>query len=402
MHRVTFPLLLSLQAVAATPLRAGLTILGVMVANIALVLVVSISLSGKQLLLERIQAVGSNNISAAHDTGGAANIVAPNDLLTFSDVSAVVRYFGSRIQAATGVMSLIAPTRIANENRDILVIGTDDHYPRIRNLKLLNGRWLFEEDVRQRQKVVMLTQRLADTLFGKPDKAVGENIRLFGLQLTVIGVFTESVGTFGLTELSEETAIIPFTVLRYFSTSDKVDPLYVQAKNIEDVEPIAIELKRFLAARHRPGARYRVQTLTSILVVAGDIANITALVLLGVSLLTLTVSAIGIANIMLIAVTERTKEIGLRMAVGANRQMLLLQFLAESTLLSVFGCVLGVGVAIAVPLVANSIAGGQIMPISWLSCVVAVAMSMTTGISAGLAPAIRASRLSPTEALRYE
>lgn len=402
MHRVTFPLLLSLQAVAATPLRAGLTILGVMVANIALVLVVSISLSGKQLLLERIQAVGSNNISAAHDTGGAANIVAPNDLLTFSDVSAVVRYFGSRIQAATGVMSLIAPTRIANENRDILVIGTDDHYPRIRNLKLLNGRWLFEEDVRQRQKVVMLTQRLADTLFGKPDKAVGENIRLFGLQFTVIGVFTESVGTFGLTELSEETAIIPFTVLRYFSTSDKVDPLYVQAKNIEDVEPIAIELKRFLAARHRPGARYRVQTLTSILVVAGDIANITALVLLGVSLLTLTVSAIGIANIMLIAVTERTKEIGLRMAVGANRQMLLLQFLAESTLLSVFGCVLGVGVAIAVPLVANSIAGGQIMPISWLSCVVAVAMSMTTGISAGLAPAIRASRLSPTEALRYE
>lgn len=402
MHRVTFPLLLSLQALSATPLRAGLTILGVMVANIALVLVVSISLSGKQLLLERIQAVGSNNISAAHDTGGAANIVAPNDLLTFSDVSAVVRYFGSRIQAATGVMSLIAPTRIANENRDILVIGTDDHYPRIRNLKLLNGRWLFEEDVRQRQKVVMLTQRLADTLFGKPDKAVGENIRLFGLQFTVIGVFTESVGTFGLTELSEETAIIPFTVLRYFSTSDKVDPLYVQAKNIEDVEPIAIELKRFLAARHRPGARYRVQTLTSILVVAGDIANITALVLLGVSLLTLTVSAIGIANIMLIAVTERTKEIGLRMAVGANRQMLLLQFLAESTLLSVFGCVLGVGVAIAVPLVANSIAGGQIMPISWLSCVVAVAMSMTTGVSAGLAPAIRASRLSPTEALRYE
>lgn len=402
MHRVTFPLLLSLQALSATPLRAGLTILGVMVANIALVLVVSISLSGKQLLLERIQAVGSNNISAAHDTGGAANIVAPNDLLTFSDVSAVVRYFGSRIQAATGVMSLIAPTRIANENRDILVIGTDDHYPRIRNLRLLNGRWLFEEDVRQRQKVVMLTQRLADTLFGKPDKAVGENIRLFGLQFTVIGVFTESVGTFGLTELSEETAIIPFTVLRYFSTSDKVDPLYVQAKNIEDVEPIAIELKRFLAARHRPGARYRVQTLTSILVVAGDIANITALVLLGVSLLTLTVSAIGIANIMLIAVTERTKEIGLRMAVGANRQMLLLQFLAESTLLSVFGCVLGVGVAIAVPLVANSIAGGQIMPISWLSCVVAVAMSMTTGVSAGLAPAIRASRLSPTEALRYE
>lgn len=402
MHRVTFPLLLSLQALAATPLRAGLTILGVMVANIALVLVVSISLSGKQLLLERIQAVGSNNISAAHDTGGAANIVAPNDLLTFSDVSAVVRYFGSRIQAATGVMSLIAPTRIANENRDILVIGTDDHYPRIRNLKLLNGRWLFEEDVRQRQKVVMLTQRLADTLFGKPDKAVGGNIRLFGLQFTVIGVFTESVGTFGLTELSEETAIIPFTVLRYFSTSDKVDPLYVQAKNIEDVEPIAIELKRFLAARHRPGARYRVQTLTSILVVAGDIADITALVLLGVSLLTMTVSAIGIANIMLIAVTERTKEIGLRMAVGANRQMLLLQFLAESTLLSVFGCVLGVGVAIAVPLVANSIAGGQIIPISWLSCVVAVAMSMTTGVSAGLAPAIRASRLSPTEALRYE
>ena len=162
---------------------------------------------------------------------------------------------------------MLAFFRASNYHRTVdtlLTVCVSPGDKRIRNLKLLNGRWLFEEDVRQRQKVVMLTQRLADTLFGKPDKAVGENIRLFGLQFTVIGVFTESVGTFGLTELSEETAIIPFTVLRYFSTSDKVDPLYVQAKNIEDVEPIAIELKRFLAARHRPGARYRVQTLTSV------------------------------------------------------------------------------------------------------------------------------------------
>lgn len=402
MHRLTFPLLLSVQALAATPMRAGLTILGVMVANIAIVLVVSISLTGKQLLLERIQAVGSNNISAAHDTGGAANIVSPSDLLTFSDVGAVVQHFGTRIRAATGVMSLIAPTRIASENRDILVIGTDHHYPRIRNLKLLAGRWLFEEDVRQRQKVVMLTQRLAETLFGKRDNAVGETMRLFNLQFTVIGVFTESVGTFGLTELSEETAIAPFTVVRYFSQSDKVDPLYVQTMSIEDVEPVASELKRFLGSRHRPGARYRVQTLTSILVVAEDIADITAIVLLGVAVLTLTVSAIGIANIMLIAVTERTKEIGLRMAVGANKQMVLLQFLAESVLLSVVGCVLGVGVAIAIPAVVNSVAGGQVMPISWISCIVAIAMSMATGVSAGIAPAMRASRLSPTEALRYE
>lgn len=402
MHRLTFPLLLSLQALAATPLRASLTVLGVMVANIAIVLVVSISLSGKQLLLERIQAVGSNNISAAHDTGGASNIVSPSDLLTFSDVSAVVQHFGTRIRAATGVMSLIAPTRVANDNRDILVVGSDHYYPRIRNLKLLNGRWLSEEDVRQRQKVVMLTQRLAETLFEKRDNAIGESIRLFDLQFTVIGVFTESIGTFGLTELSEETAIAPFTVLRYFSMSDKVDPLYVQAGTIEDVEPIANELKRFLGSRHRPGARYRVQTLTSILAVAGDIADITTTVLLGVAVLTLTVSAIGIANIMLIAVTERTREIGIRMAVGANKQMILLQFLAESTLLSIFGCLLGVAIAIVIALLVNSLAGGQVMAISWISCVVAVAMSMTTGVAAGLVPAMRAARLSPTEALRYE
>src|SRR5262249_54332198 len=155
-------------------------------------------------------------------------------------------------------------------------------------------------------------------------------IRLFGLQFTVIGTFHEKVETFGQSEVERDTILIPITVLRYFTPVERIDPLYVQVRSPSEVERVAVRVQEIISARHRPGATYRVDTLTAILNAAKQISLILSLVLILVSAITLLISGIGIMNIMLVTVTERTREIGIRRAVGAESSEILLQFLAEA------------------------------------------------------------------------
>jgi ABC-type antimicrobial peptide transport system, permease component len=191
-------------------------------------------------------------------------------------------------------------------------------------------------------------------------------------------------------------------VIRYFTQVERVDPLYVQARSASDVEPVAAEVRRILESRHRPGARYRVETLTAILDAAKNIAAILTLVLVLVSAIALIISGIGIMNIMLVTVTERTREIGVRMAVGASRRDILGQFLLEAVTLSIGGGMVGILVGVAGPLAANFFQDQVKIPISMLSIVIAFAVSFLVGLVFGLLPASRAARLNPTEALRYE
>ena len=157
-----------------------------------------------------------------------------------------------------------------------------------------------------------------------------------------------------------------------------------------------------LAGRHRPGARYTVQNLTAILETAGTVAFVLTIVLVLVSAIALLISGIGIMNIMLVTVTERTREIGLRMSLGASRRAVLSQFLLEAVLISVGGGLAGIAVGVAVPLVANLLQDEFYVPVSALSICVAFGVSFLVGIIFGILPANRASRLNPTEALRYE
>jgi putative ABC transport system permease protein len=192
------------------------------------------------------------------------------------------------------------------------------------------------------------------------------------------------------------------SVLRYFRPVERIDPLYVQARTPGDVEPVTQIVRTIVEARHRPGARYKVENLTAILDAAKQIAMVLSLVLVLISAIALIISGIGIMNIMLVTVTERTREIGLRLSLGATRKAILAQFLVEAVLISIGGGMIGILIGAGVPLVAGYFSPDVQIPISWISIAVAFGVSVIVGLTFGLMPANRAAQLSPTEALRYE
>jgi putative ABC transport system permease protein len=367
------------------------------------ILVVTISLTSRDYILDQIQRIGSNLIYAQYDAGNNPALgVAAADYIKIADVEAVRAQLGPRIVAATGVMNNFDRMRIQGGELDVAIIGADHEYPRVRNLDLLAGRFFDASDVSQRRRVALLMERLARRLFGSQRAAVGQTVKLHGLQFTVIGTFKEKTESFGLSELSGENVLIPISVLRYFSPLERIDPLYVQAKNASDVEPLTKLVQTIIESRHRTGARYRVDNLAAILSAARRIATVLTVVLMLVSALALIISGIGIMNIMLVTVTERTREIGLRMAVGAARRDVLEQFLAEAVVISLTGGIAGIAIGVAIPVSVRYFTDDFSVPISPLSIAVAFGVSVLIGLIFGILPANRAARLNPTEALRYE
>jgi putative ABC transport system permease protein len=231
---------------------------------------------------------------------------------------------------------------------------------------------------------------------------MGRTVKLHGLPFTIIGTFKEKVSTFGQTELSGDNILIPISVLKDFTQIERIDPLYVEVRNQEGVEQATTAVRAIIESRHRPGAHYNVMNLNSILDTARQIAAILNAVLIVVSAIALVISGIGIMNIMLVTVTERTREIGLRMAVGAARRDILEQFLVEAVIISIAGGAAGILIGVAVPLSVRFFTDEFAIPISPLSIAVAFTVSLGVGLVFGLLPASRASKLNPTEALRYE
>ncbi|MGI8989388.1 MAG: ABC transporter permease [Bryobacteraceae bacterium] len=393
----------SLQALRANPIRSFLTGLGMVIGNASVILVVTISLTSQNYILEQIEGVGSNMIFAQYEVGSqqtAAQVDA--DFIKLADVDAIREQLANRIVAATGIMTNFDRMIIQNKEEDVLVIGSDQYYKPVRNLQVLAGRFLDTGDVELRQKVALLTDKLALRLYGGQSAAIGQIIKLHGLQFTVIGTFKEKVESFGQSELNRETFLIPITVQKYFTRVERIDPLYVQVRSPEQVEAVTGMVQKILESRHRQGARYKVENLTAILNAAKSIALVLTLVLILVSAIALVISGIGIMNIMLVTVTERTREIGLRMAVGASRREILMQFLMEAILISLGGGVIGILAGVAIPFSVQFFVENIKIPISISSVIIAFSVSCVVGLIFGLLPADRASKLNPTEALRYE
>jgi putative ABC transport system permease protein len=391
----------SFQALRANPVRSLLTGLGMVIGTASVILVVTISLTSRDFILEQIEGIGSNIIFAYYVTGGPTQPSADADYIKMADIMAIRNELRADIVAATGVMTNFDQMLIAGKQQDVKVIGTDEDYAAVRNIVISSGRFLDPSDVAQRQKVALLTDILAERMFGSRAAAVNQTIRLYGLQFTVIGTFHEKVETFGQSEVERETILVPITVLRYFTPVERIDPMYVQVRSPGAVDRVAVRVQQIVEGRHRPGARYRVDTLTAILNAAQNISLILSAVLVLVSAITLVISGIGIMNIMLVTVTERTREIGVRLAVGASARDIQLQFLTEAMIVSLTGGLIGILVGVAIPLSAGFFADVKI-PISPIAVVVAFGVSCLVGLVFGLLPANRAAHLNPTEALRYE
>ncbi len=392
----------SLDALRANRLRTFLTALGFIIGNASVILVVTISMASTDLILNLIRGIGSNLVYAALESTGENAASVDADYVKLADVQAIRQTLGDRIVAAAPVMQGHTQIVIAGKIRDVGLDGVDQYYKPVRNLIIRTGRPFDEGDITLREHVALLTDKLAIRAFGSLDSAIGQAMKINGLQFTVIGTFREKTSTLGQGEIGDETILIPVSVMQYFTSFERIDPVYIQVRAAADVPRVTDEVREILERRHRAGAKYNVQNLTAFLETAKQIADVLTIVLIVVSAIALVISGIGIMNIMLVTVTERTREIGVRMAVGASRREILLQFLVESILISLIGGSIGVVLGLAVPVSIRLITTEVEVPISPVSVMVAFVVSFTVGVVFGLLPARRASQLNPTEALRYE
>jgi putative ABC transport system permease protein len=378
--------------------RFALTALGMVIGTASLILVVTIGMTGKQYVLNQIQAIGANMVYAEYQ--GGAGIANP-DLLTIEDMRAVLQQVPG-IAAASPVVPFDDRVPIGNgKERDVRVLGVLPEYSSVRNLVVLSGRFFDAEDAQAHNKVGVITQQLAEQLYGSTEEAVGKVLKLSGLPFTVIGTFKERVNTFGQSEVTSNTMVIPYTVSRYFADTPEVKQIYFSTAEPSMVVPVTEQIRKVLQARHRPESIYDVENLTELVAVADRTANALTVVLLLVATVTLLVSGIGIMNIMLATVSARIREIGIRKAVGATNREIRFQFLSEAILISLVGGFVGVVIGLALPFSVRFFTEYRI-PISGLSAIVAIVVSSLVGILFGTVPAARAAKLDPVESLRYE
>jgi putative ABC transport system permease protein len=390
----------AIDSLKANKVKAFLTMLGVVIGSACIVLVVTISLVGRQYIVAQIEGVGSNLIYAQLIRNGAQSTTL-SDELTLGDLAAA-RDEISDAQYVAGTHDLQMAVVAQGVERPVTLVAVTEDFQVIRNLLVLSGRYFDTTDFESRGKVCLLSQDLARIVFPDADP-VGKEIRVGELRFTIIGVFKERIATFGQSEIARETVVVPFSLLKSYAGTESVRVLYIQAPRPEVVPTVTQQLSELLQTRHRAGARYEVQNLGAILDAARNVSFAVMMVLLAVGSITLVISGVGIMNIMLVTVTQRTREIGIRKATGALRRQILYQFLLEALVISGIGAVLGILIAIAIPMAVRPfLPEGMSIPISGLSIVAAFVVSCATGIIFGYLPASRAAKLQPTEALRYE
>src|SRR5947209_2440065 len=321
----------AVQALRADKVKAMLTMLGVIIGSACIVLVVTVALTGKRYIISQIEGVGSNITYAQLTRSGKTTSLA--DEITLSDLEAVHEQIPEVVEVA-GTRDLPMTVIVEGHERPISMVGVTEGFQKIRNLEILTGRFFDPEDMTSRNKVALLTQELADALFPKQDP-LGQQVKLNDLNFTVIGVFRERVSTFGASEIQKFTAIVPYQVMQYFTGNEFAKVLYAQAGHPEDVAKVTNSVGAVLRSRHRSEAVYEVQDLRSLLQATQRISAALTITLLFVAGIALTISGVGIMNIMLVTVTERTREIGVRKAIGAKRQEILYQFLIEAFLIKI-------------------------------------------------------------------
>ncbi len=389
----------AIDALRANKLRAILTSLGVIIGSASIVLVVTVALTSRKFVLSQIEAVGSNLVWVEL----VQRPDKPQPLsyeMTLEDMEAVRSI--PHVAAVAGTREQPMTMTVEGVERPAHLVGVTDGYQAIRRLLIVRGRYFDQGDMEMRSKVCLITTQLTDRIFGQ-ENPIGRPIRIGELTFTVIGAFRERVETFGLSEIQENSVIIPFTLMKYYTGMEVVRLLDAQADKAENVPSVQRQLGQLLRSRHPAEAEYKVQTLTAILGAARNISLALTVVLIIIAAIALLISGIGIMNIMLVTVTERTREIGIRKAIGAARREILYQFLVESFLISGGGAVVGILIGIAIPVVAQSFLPGNLrVPVSSMSVVLAFVVSCSTGLFFGYLPANQAASLQPVESLRYE
>jgi putative ABC transport system permease protein len=329
-------------ALAVDKVKASLTMLGVVIGSAAIVLVVTIASTGKVYMISQIEGIGSNLAYASLDRARTTTV--PEDELTPGDLSAV-RQALPGVGAVAGTYDLPVDLQLRGKAFHPRLVGVTQDFESIRNLRIVSGRYFDRDDFLSRFKVCLITDRMVQAAFGL-DPAVGNTIQVGQFRCTIIGTFKEGVPTFGQSEIQDETLLIPFPLVKDITGDNFFQVIYAQAASPEEVATLTEQMERLLINRHRKGAHYLVENLSSLLQTASKIAFAMSVVLLAIAALTLITAGTGIMNIMLVNVSQRTHEIGLRKALGARSAEIRLQFLLEAFFISLAGALAGVVMAL--------------------------------------------------------
>jgi putative ABC transport system permease protein len=393
---------ISLDSLRTDKIRSIMTALGMAVGTAALILVVTVALTGKSYVLAQIDAVGTNVIWAEYTgvSSGAASTTAA-DYVTINDMLAVERQVPG-IKEASPVLNMHERMVIGSgKEQNILVLGVSPQYRSVRRMITGAGRFFDEQDAQSSNKVALITDSLAQRRFGSSDLALGQAVKIQEVPFVIIGTFHESVDTMGKSEIEDDTVLIPYDLARAMTGTTYVNQIYFSMANSSRIPDATDEIQRIISSRHRPESVYNVANMTEVLRLANKTAAAFTAVLLLFALVTLIAAGVGIMNIMLATVQSRTKEIGVRMAIGATRRAVLLQFLLEAVMIALLGGLVGTIVGLGVPIAIDTLTNIHIS-ISATSAFVALFVSCLVGVVFGVTPANTASRLDPVEALRHE
>ena len=394
---------LAMDSFRAAKTRFVLTALGMVIGTASVILVVTIGMTGRQYILELIQKFGTNSVEVEYAGGGAtaAERVRYTDYLTRDDEKAVVAQMPG-VMYSSPVMDM--HDRISFGGgvvKDTLVLGVSPQYLFIHNLLVTAGRFFDDTDETTHQKCAVVSELFARERYGNSNSAIGQTFEITGIPFTIVGVFKMSVNDFGQSEIADQTILIPYSVVRYFTGTERVNQIYFSMRGMDEVPDGANEILRIIKSRHRTNSVYKAQTLKELLDVAAKSADALTMVLVLVACVTLAVGGVGIMNIMLANVRSRIREIGIRKALGATYREIKLQFLAEAIIISLTGGLVGTFVGMALPLSIRFFTDYK-LPISPWSVIIALTAAVGVGVVFGTVPATRAAQMNPVDALKYE
>jgi putative ABC transport system permease protein len=398
----------AIESLSANKLRSALTVLGIVIGVGAVIAMLGIGRGAQQTITGSISDIGTNLLFVL--SGGSEDVRNPEPL-TLGDAQAIADPF--QAPSVTGVAPVLRGNlelTYGGESTFTLGQGVTPDYAFVRNVEMAEGEFLTEEHMLGRAAVAVLAPDTADRLFGRTEGLVGETIRIEGQPFRILGV-TVARGGSGFTN-EDDRILVPLTTAQsrlMRRGRDEVDMIMARAASADVVSQAQEEIAGLLRARHRTGVGaddFTIFTQQDFIATAETVTNVLTIFLGGIAAISLLVGGIGIMNIMLVSVTERTREIGLRKALGARKRDILVQFLTESSLLSLIGGVVGVIFGWALAMLVGAIArasDAELAPaVSMDAILMATLFSAAVGLFFGLYPAKRAADLQPVEALRYE
>ncbi|WP_158944408.1 ABC transporter permease [Granulicella sp. S190] len=394
---------LAVDSFRASKTRFLLTMLGMVIGSASIILVATLGSTGKQFALDQLTSIGPNKIELQY---GGGNVSGPDntstpDYMTLDDMHEVLAQVPG-IVASSPMLEFHDNVSLGGGiTKQTTLLGVSPQYKIVRNLIVVSGRFFDDQDELAHEKVAVVVKPFAEELYGTANGAVGKTISIKGIPFTVIGVFKEAFDTYGNSEISDHTMLVPYPVVRYFTGTNTLKEIFFTMRTAAMVVPASERILEIVKSRHYAGSVYSAVTLTDILSSMAKIADMLTIVLTLGAGITMIVSGVGIMNSMLANVQARIKEIGIRKALGATSREIRLQFVTEAVFLSLSGGIIGTLIGLALPLTLGLLTPFKI-PVNPWSVVFSLGSSVLVGILFGTLPANRAARLDPVQTLKYE